>query len=579
MYENQLKESTMQKCSFIVLILLSFTSCFKSDSKNKNILNIALTSQISTLDHSISYDTVSAEVIYQIHEPLFEYEYLIRPYSLKPLVAQSMPVIKNNGKTYAFELKKKIYYHTHQAFKKKRELESIDFVNQIKRIAFDKKSNGYWLFKNIVGIKKFKEQLNSYGDIFKYDIKGIRVIDKYNFEIDLVEAQPQFIYAFAMAFTAPSPREIIEFYKNDLSIHPIGTGPFVFKKWDRSLAVELDKNPNYHESYYPKKGDRFSYENNLLENKGEKIPFLDGIKYHILKEAQTRWLNFLNQNIDFVILTKDHFTVALDSNGTLKKEYKDKGIKLQISPTLTYWWLAFNMKDEVVGNNKLLREAIAHAVNIDRYIEMFTNNIGQKANSIYPPGIPGYNPSAELPYSYDVEKAKKLLAKAGYPNGEGLDALNYDIRGVSNVSRQAGEFIQRELAKIGIKINIVVNTFPAFLEKAKNNKLQFWQGGWAMDYPDAENIVQLLTESSLPPGPNATNYVNPKVETLYKQLSQLNPTQDSKTILRTIEDQINQDLPWVMMFYSRNYVLQYNNVKNFRHSDLIYNNYKYIKVQ
>jgi oligopeptide transport system substrate-binding protein len=509
----------MKNILLIIAVFFIFTACINKQEKSDNFLNIALTSQIPTLDHANSYDTVSAEVIYQIHEPLYEYEYLIRPYTLKPLVADSLPIISNNGKTYRFKIKKNIFFHSHEAFKGKRELKAEDFINQIKRIAFDKKSNGYWLFKNVVGIKKYREEIKNIDEIFTKDISGIKKINDYEFEINLNSSQPQFIYAFAMAFTAPAPEELIKFYKNDLSIHPVGTGPFKFIRWDRSLVVVLHKFNNYHESYYPKKGDRYSYENNLLQDKGEKVPFIDGIKFHIIKEAQTRWLNFLSKKVDFIILTKDHFTVALDPNGNLKEEYLTKKIDLQISPTLTYWWLAFNMQDEIVGgNNKLLRQAIAHAIDFNKYIEIFTNNIGQRANSIYPPGIPGYNPSAELPYEYNLEKAKELLKKAGYPDGKGLPELNFDIRGVSNVSRQGGEFIQRELEKIGIKVNIVVNTFAAFLKKAQNKKLQFWQGGWAMDYPDAENIVQLLTKASLPPGPNSTNYVHPLVEELYQKL-------------------------------------------------------------
>lgn len=563
-----------------LLILVFLFSCFSEKKQRSNILNIALTTQIPTLDHAISYDTVSAEVVYQVHEPLLEYEYLIRPYSLRPLTASDMPVVRENGLLYEFSIQKEILFHDHEAFGgKKRYLKADDFINQIKRIAFDKKSNAFWIFKNVVGIGDFKKKLKKFEDIFENEIEGVKKINDQKFQIRLTRQQPQFIYAFAMSFTAPSPEEIIRFYKNDLSTNPIGTGPFSFKKWDRNLSLELKKFDGYRQAFYPNKGDRYSYERKLLESKGEKIPFIDGIKYHILKEAQTRWLNFLKQKIDFIILTKDHFTVALDPSGNLNKEYTDKGIGLQISPTLTYWWLAFNMKDEIIGKNKKLREAIAHAVNIPKYIEIFTNNIGQHANSIYPPGIPGYNPSAELPYKYDIEKAKELLAQAGYPNGEGLPTLNYDIRGTSNVSRQGGEFIKRELEKIGIKVKVVVNTFAAFLQKARNEKLQFWQGGWAMDYPDAENIIQLLTKSSLPPGPNSANYVNQKVEQAYLDLLKLKPNQDQSQFLKIVEDQINQDLPWVMMFYSRNYVLQYNNIKNFRHSDLIYNNYKFIKIQ
>ena len=78
-----------------------------------------------------------------------------------------------------------------------------------------------------------------------------------------------------------------------------------------------------------------------------------------------------------------------------------------------YWWLAFNMNDPILGKNLKLRQSIAHAVNIEKFIKLFTSNVGLRANSIYPPGVPGYDPSAELPFTYNVEKAKELIKEAG----------------------------------------------------------------------------------------------------------------------------------------------------------------------
>src|SRR5690606_12094410 len=97
-------------------------------------------------------------------------------------------------------------------------------------------------------------------------------------------------------------------------------------------------------------------------------------KVLVIKESQTDWLNFLKRKIDQIIITKDHFHVALNSDGTLKPELVKENIDLQSSPTLIYWWIAFNMKDSLFGKNLNLRKAIAHGVNFKKYIELFTNN-------------------------------------------------------------------------------------------------------------------------------------------------------------------------------------------------------------
>lgn len=335
---------------------------------------------------------------------------------------------------------------------------------------------------------------------------------------------------------------------------------------------------DYASSVYPSEGDRWAQENGLLKDAGAKLPFVEKIRLVVIKETQTDWLNFLKKKIDLIILTKDHYDVALTQDGKLKPEITKDDIKLQSIPTLIYWWIAFNMKDPVVSNINV-RKAIAHAVNIDKYIQIFTYNVAQKANSIYPPGIPGYNPSAELPYKYDLALAKEFLKKAGYPDGKGMPKLRFDIRGSDTRRRQMGEFIQKELREVGIEVEIVINTFPGFLEKARKGELQFWQGGWILDYPDAENVLQLLTEQNLPPGQNYFNYVNKDFEKYFQKVRELQDGKRKFELMKKMEDLVNTDLPWIMQFYSRNYVLTHKHLKNYMYSDIIYNNFKYLKLE
>lgn len=569
------------KIILLSIILLFLFSCNEDKSGKRELINVALSTNIPTLDPALSYDTVSAEVVYQIHETLYEYDYLIRPYHLKPLLAEDMPTIENNGLKYTIKIKKNIFYHDSEFFQSPRTLKAQDFINQIKRLAYKStKSSGWWLLDGkIKGLNKFRNNVkNDLDSFFQYEIEGLKAPDDYTLVINLTKPYPQLLFALAMSFTTPVPEEVIRGTKNDLSQGSIGTGPFYLVEWNKNLNLTLKRFKKYHPMYYPKKGDRFSYENNLLKDKGLQLPFIQGIKFNIVKEAQSRWLNFRAKKLDFIVLTKDHFEAVLDVKGNLKKEYQDQNIKLQIEPTLTYWWLAFNMKDKILGSNFKLRSAIAHAVDIDRYIKIFTNNIALKANSIYPPGVPGYNPSHKTPYNYNPKRAKELLREAGYPNGKGLPVLNYDVRGPSLVSKQMAEYIKIELEKIGIKIKVIVNSFPRFLQKARTGQLQFWQGGWAMDYPDAENSLQLLITKNHSPGPNSTYFSNKEVDKLYTKLESTTSELQKLQILKDIEDIVHKELPWVMQFYTRNYILYHGSIKNFRQSDLIYNNYKYLKI-
>lgn len=563
----------------LVSTLLIF-SCKKKD--DTNTLNVSISGEISTLDPANSYDTISASIVYQGYEQLFEYHYLKRPYTLQPLLAESLPLIEDDGKKYTIKIKKGVQYHDDPAFNgKPRFVKAEDFINQIKRLAYlPTNSNGWWLFdQKIKGLNKFRDKVGRDFKKFKStSIEGLKAVDEHTLVIELNEAYPQMLYTLAMSFTSPMPIEAIEMYENNLNDKIIGTGPYKLDSWVSSTKLRLIKNDHYRKAFYPGQGDRIANSRSLLKDSGKVIPFIDKVEYNVYKEAQTRWLNFKAKKIDFLIIPKDNYSSAVDPNGNLTKDLKEEKIKLQIFPTLTYWWLSFNMRDPLLGKNLNLRKAIAHAIDVERYIKVFTNNIGQKSNSIYPPGIPGYDPSSQLPYEHNIEKAKEFLKKAGYPEGKGLPTLTYDVRGVSATNRQQADFVKSELGKIGIDVQVALNNFPAFLEKARHGKLQFWQDGWALDYPDSENVLQLLTSRNHAPGPNSTFYSNDKFDKLFNKMKVLPNGEEKVRVMKEMEEIIVHDLPWVMQYYSRNYILYHERLNNYRHSDLIYNNFKYLRL-
>ena len=567
----------------LAILLFSF-SCRKADKGVRNdILKLSLSGEVSTLDPAHSYDTISGSIVYQVYEQLYQYHYLKRPYTVIPLLAEGMPTVENEGKKYTIRLKKNIRYHDHESFGgRPRFLKSQDFVNQLKRLAFQgTRSNGWWLFDGkIVGLNKFREQAGSDFEKFKnLKVTGLKTPNEHTLVIELTEPYPQLLFTLAMSFTSPMPSEYIAHNNNQLIGTMIGTGPFRLKEIQNNNKYILEKNPDYHEQLYPSEGDRHANEKQLFKDAGKKLPFLKKIEFSVMKESNTRWLNFRKKNIDLLVIPKDNYASVIDPDGGLNEEFKKDRIELEISPTLTYWWLSFNMIDPVLGPNLNLRKAIAHAIDVDRYIKVFTNNIGQKANSIYPPGIPGYDPANTLPHSYSVEKAKKFLELAGFPNGEGLPTLIYDVRGNSATNRQQAEFIKSELAKVNIKVDISLNTFPAFLDKARRGKLQFWQDGWAMDYPDAENSLQLLVGKNKPPGPNTTYYKNDEFDQLFQQLKSLPNGNAKKELMIKMENIVHNDMPWVMQYYARNYIVKHDYLKNYRPSDLINNYMKYLRVK
>lgn len=564
----------------LIFMTLTLSSCRVSKT-DKNTLRFPLTESISTIDPVNAYDSVSMSVVYQGYEQLYEYHYLRKPLKLVPLLAEDMPQVSEDGLTYTIKIKENIQYHDHPSFNgQPRFVKAVDFINQIKRLAFTPyRSNGWWLFDGrVVGINDFREVVgNDFSKLLKTEVSGLKAIDDRTLQIKLVAPYPQMLNALAMSFTSPMPAEAMkeETFLDEL----IGTGPYKLDKWFRGSKLLMSRFDKYHKEFYPGKGDRFAHSKELLEDAGKRLPFIDKIEFHIIKEAQTRWLQFMSGNLDFLRVPKDNYHSLVSPSGELTEEYRDKNITLDIFSSFTYWWFSFNMKDPIVGKNKNLRLAIAHAVNIEKYIQTFTNNIGLKANSIYPPGIPGYDPSRKLPYTYDIEKAKEYLKMAGYPNGKGLPTLVYDTRASTTTQRQRAELLKQDLEAIGIKVDIQLNTFPAFLKKAKEGKLQIWLDGWTLDYPDSENVLQLLTTQNHAPGPNVSNYSNTSFDKKFEKVKVLSDNDEKYRLMSEVEDIVLKDLPWVLLYYSRDYIVYHNRLKNFRYNDLVVNKVKYLRLK
>lgn len=548
----------------LFILLLSFLlSCSDHESLNsKKHLSYPVPTELSTLDPASCYDEACNRIIAQMYETLLEYNYKKRPYRLQPLLAKSLPHVSSDGLIYTFKIKKNILYHSGILKNSpQRTLKAKDFITQIKRIAFaPTKAKGWWLFdKKVKGLNQFREKAKTLEDFFNLPVEGLQAPDDYTFIIKLTKPDPEFLYAFAMSFTTAIPEEIVKEKNNLLRDIVLGTGPFFLKKWSYSSYLDLEKNPNYHQP---------------------RLPKIDSIRFSIIKESSTRWLNFAKGKLDILELDKDDHDLTFNTKGELREEFKKKGVQRVLAPSLTYWWTSFNMNHPLLGKNLNLRKAIAYAINRDRFIDLFTRNLGQKSGSIYPPGIEGHTPNESWPIDYDLKKAKVYLEKAGYPNGRGLPVFNFDLRNANTKGRQMGEFYQSQLAKIGVRLEIIPNAFPSFLKKARSGQLEIWMDGWIMDYPDPSNSLQLLFSRNKAPGPNVTSFQNEAFDKLFRELQKTskNQREKRKKTLNSLQEIIKKELPWHMLYYSRYNILLQKRVKNYQYSDIVHNFFKYLEV-
>ncbi|MBC75442.1 MAG: hypothetical protein CME64_05440 [Halobacteriovoraceae bacterium] len=546
-----------------------------SDSKT---LNLSINNHIKSFDPAVAFNDDSLRVIGQSLETLYQYHYLKRPYEVIPALADGMPRVSKDGKTYTIKLKKHIKYKSSLKELKNREVKAQDFINQIKRLAFTPlNSTGAWLFKGkIKGFDEFSKIVGTdYKKMLTTPMEGLKALDDHTLKIELNRAEPNMLYFLSMIFTTPVPEELIKKFNNDLSGVLVGTGAFYLKTSSEEKLV-FEKNESFRKEHYPSAGDRYANTQSLLNSSLERLPFLDRVIFHVINDEGKKWERFLNKELDILSVPKKFLATITEPRSSLKEEMDRKGIKIKHFSSISSRWLGFNMQDPVIGKNLNLRKAIAHSIDFDRYLYVMSNNTNLKANSIYNPSIPGYNPSNQLSYKYDLEKAKEFLKLAGFEPGE--LTITYTTRGKQDIHFIEAEFIKSQLEKLGINVKVETVSFSEFLKRGRAGKLQFFTDNWIYDYPDAENIIQLLIGSNSP-GVNKSAYKHPFVDSLYSKLAKTSIKQKRVELMEQVERQVDKDLPWIMLMFESSYILHHSNVKNFRRSYFIRNHLKYLKKE
>jgi oligopeptide transport system substrate-binding protein len=544
-------------------------------------LVMAISSDLDSFDPAKVFNDDGLFALSNVYEPLYQYHYLKRPFEIEPLIAEGKPQVLEQGKKWVVKIKSGIFYHAHPAIGAHREVIAQDFINQIKRIAWlPLKSPGRWIFMGkLVGFEDFSLNVGDDLSLFlNSSIRGARVIDKYTFELELLQPDMNFINFLAMSFFVPIPEELIIHTKNNLDNTLIGTGPFELFSYVPGVELIFNRFKNYRKELYPSVGDRYANTENLLEASKQQIPFIEKLTIFILKESDEMWERFLDGDIDFINVPKSHTKHLFESDGKIKNNLKSKNVELKHFSSLSSRWIGFNMRDKTIGENVNLRKAIAFAIEYEEYIAKLMNNSNMRANSIFLAGIPGYNPTNKLPYEFNLDRARYFLVKAGFPDGKGAPELVYSTRNSSEVAIEEGKFIKRCLERIGLKVKIDILEFADFLRKGRNGELQMWTDQWIYDYPDPENLVQLLLTKNHP-GINKSGYSNKQIDQLYGRMIAVTDLDEKQRIMAQIEEIIHQEMPWVMLTFESAYILHYSRLKNLRKSSFIRNFVKYLDVK
>ena len=549
---------------------------------------------------SSTYDNMAASYVY---ESLLEYEYLTRPYKLKPCLLEDMPEVSEDGKTFTFKLRDDIFFHDDPCFEggKGRKVVTDDVFYSLKRMADkDNQPKSWWLMQDTIkGFDDYKKTQNE-AEEFDYaaPVSGMVKINDREFQIVLNQPFVRFFYTLAMFQTSVLPREAVDYYQEKFSRHPVGTGPFLLENWESGVQMVYRRNPNYRDVRYPADpgmnadgtAPYLDYENDkalgMYKSAGKRLPLADKVVLTMFPVNTPMWLKFLNQELDYARVPSEYFSQAfIKRKRTLRPSFVKKGIRAVALPLLDMIYHGFNMEDPDFGGysdqNKWVRQAISLAMDLNEVNEAYYEGMNLIYDGPIPNGLDGHPEGHVAPNNYrgpNLQRSRALLAKAGHPNGEGLPKLVfYTSRQPQSVAM--GNMTARNLKKVGIKMDVNSIDFSELSEKLRDKAAPFFSLAWGSDYPDAENNLQLFYGPFKSPMSNSFNYDRPQYNQLYDEVRIMPPSPERTAKYEKMRDMIIEDVPMIgTMARTRTYLI-YDRLKNFKPEETFSNWVKYLTIE
>ena len=560
--------------SFLISLLLFACFCCPAE----RMLCSAAGGRVKTLDPVKADDLASRNMAGCLFDTLLQYDYAARPYKLIPAMLSEMPQIADEGKRLIFTLREDLFFAADAVFRSKaeRKITSKDVIYSILRFADSRNhSPVYWMFRGkIKGLDEFHQQsrLLQKNDNRIYDNlpAGFRIVDDRRFEIILTKPDPRFLYMLALPNAGIVSRRAVEHYGEDFARHPVGSGAFVLKEWIREYRLVLVRNPGFRIEYFPQAEDP--------ADRTRPLPLSDKVIFFQVKQPMTAWLLFLQGKLHMNGVDKDNSDLI--AGGDLPPELKKKGIKLLRNPEFEIRYVGFNFADPVLGKNLKLRQALGLAYNVSRRVRHSGNQL-LPAQGPIPPGVAGYDENFRNPFAADdLEKAKKLLAEAGFPDG--IDPatgerlrFTFDQSGNSSAHRQYGELAAADFAKLGIEVESVLNNNARFYEKLRQGKLQMFRLSWVGDFPDAENFLQLFYSKNSG-GCNRTGFADPEYDRMYEAILPMPDSPERTDLYQQMVCYLTKQAPWIFEGFPLSYQLNHAGLQNYLSHDFAFGRYKYL---
>jgi peptide/nickel transport system substrate-binding protein len=480
-----------------------------SSPRRGGTLVLGFESDIGPMDIELSHGAVNTRVRMMMYDSLVERDYT-NQHDVPPQIpglAESWTVAPD-GMSYTFNLRKGVTFHDGTPFNADAAKFDIDRD-------FDPSHPYYWktgagAIKNILG-----------------RVRNTEVVDDYTLRVNMKELEVNFLDLME-GFNFPSPASIKKYGIEGYAQHPVGTGPFKFTKYDEGVQAELERNPDW-----------------WGKDQAGGGPFVDKLVVRFLPEPTTRVAALLAGQVDWIA------AVPADSVGTIQE---NKKYYVALDPPAPHTWIwRTNFKNPLTAR-KEVRQAIALGIDRERMARDLLRNTAAPAYQFWAPGNVAYRPTPkDMTYGYDPERAKKLLAQAGYPNG--IDILAYVPTSGSGMMEPVSmnQFIQDNLSKVGIRVKYESVEWQTYLSRS--------QAGFPAEYAifnsslsggSPSTLYRYFHSSMQPPnGGDPGWYVSRDVDKLLDQAGATLDQDKRYELYEQVNDLITEDVVFVNVVHDK----------------------------
>lgn len=437
--------------------------------------------------------------------------------------------VSADGLTYTFTLRKGVKFHTTPYFKPTRDFNADDVVFTFQRLIdkstpFNKAAPAEYTYASDMGLDT--------------NLVLVEKVDPYTVKMKLKSVDAAFIQNLAMPFASVQSAEYTDKLlksgkANLINAEPIGTGPFIFRSYQKDAAIRYDGNPEYW-----RKGD----------------VKLDKLIFAITPDASVRYQKLQKGECHVMAYPRPADLQAMQANPQLAVP-SQAGFNLG--------WIAYNVKHKPLDKLEV-RQALDMAINKKSIIDAVYQGAGQLATNPMPPTQWSYNKTLKDAPN-DVAKAKALLAKAGFPNGFEITLWAMPVQRPYNPNAKLmAEMVQSDWAKIGVKAKIVTYEWGEYIKRAKSGEQDTMTIGWTGDNGDPDNWLGVNLSCDAVGGNNYSNWCYKPFDDLIVKARKLTNQAERSKLYEQSQVIFKEQVPFTPIAHSTIYQPVRKEVQDFK---------------